>query len=264
MSDNRTIEAAAGGGMLRPHDLEAAIGGRAVLFVGHFGSGKTEVAVNCAVGLAAAGRAVSLVDLDVVKPYFRCRLVKETLQSRHVEVVVPGGELFFSDLPIVLPEVRGLLERAGAERIVICDIGGDDSGARVVASIADALPRQMELLLVVNGRRPLTQTALAVERTRQEIEAAARLPVTGLVANTHLLGETTAEIVLEGVVLVEEVARRSGLPVRLVTARRQLADEVAAAVAVRGVGAPVLALERFILPPFERLRRQGTAQRVQV
>lgn len=223
---------------------------RITAFTGNYGSGKTEVAVNVAFGLAATP-PVSIVDLDIVNPYFRCREAVTDLEAAGVEVVAPRGDHFASELPIILPEVRGVITRPGGR--VILDVGGDDVGARVLSAFASVLPaEQADLLMVLNARRPFTDSVAGALKIMREIETASRLKVTGLVANTHLMEETTLEMLQEGVALAEGVARELGVSLRFVAAMGVLAEAARAAIPY-----PVLAMQRRMLPPWISPLRQG-------
>jgi hypothetical protein len=214
-----------------------------LVFAGHFGSGKTEIAVNFALALAAMRRGhINLVDLDLVKAYFRCRLARDAVTPRGIRLVAPEGELSQADLPILLPEVGGLIKRR--EGTTVIDVGGDDSGARVLGSLVAAFPPDYELLLVVNQRRPSSENADATLVMMAEIEEAARLKVTGLISNTHLMAETTPAIVQEGIAMCREVEQRSGRPLRFACAEAPIVARLGDA------GVPLLTLRRHILPPF--------------
>jgi len=186
------------------------------VLVGHFGAGKSEIAVNLAFGWRERGDAVTVVDLDVVKPYFRSRLLRDEMQARGIGLVVPDGDRFYADLPIVVPEVRGAVGRAmaGLGRAVL-DVGGADVGARVLGSLAGLDdPHLADVIFVVNGNRPFAESPEAVMGMLREVERVSKLTVTGLAANTHLINETTDDTVVEGLALADAVSRASGLPVR--------------------------------------------------
>ncbi|NWF99405.1 MAG: cobalamin biosynthesis protein CbiA [Thermoanaerobaculaceae bacterium] len=227
---------------------------RVTIIVGHFGSGKTEIALNLAVDLAHRGARVALVDLDVVKPYFRSRSARAFMAELGVRVVAPQGENIHADLPIIVPEIRTLL-RDGQARVLM-DVGGDDTGARVVGSLADMMPlAETEHLLVLNFRRPFTDTVEAAVVMAREIEAAARLPLTGLVSNTHLMEETTPAIVLEGYRLAQGVGWALGVPVVAVAVDEGVHPQVQGQ-----LDCPLVVLKRYLAPPFAaqpRLRRTG-------
>ncbi len=223
-----------------------APGEQLVILVGAYGSGKTEVAVNLAIRWARAGLRVKLADLDLVNPYFRSREQQRVMEGHGVHVVVPPGKLAGADLPIVLPEVVGLLQPE-PDTISLLDVGGDEVGARVLGSFRPNLHEgAYELWQVVNGSRPFTANPAGCHAIRAELEAASRLRVTGLVGNTHLIDETEVETVLGGWRLVEQVAKESGLPVRAVGIRNELAADPALA----EITAPVLELDRRMLPPW--------------
>ncbi len=220
------------------------------VLVGHFGAGKTEIAINLAVAFKQRGEAVSLADLDLVKPYFRSRLARHELGLMGVGVVVPDGDMVYADLPILVPQVKGLIARAGAGagRLVI-DAGGDDLGARVLGAIAGLTdPSHTDVLFVVNGRRPFAETPDEVATMLREIEVASRLKITGLVANTHLMEETSPDVVREGVELALRLAELTGISLRFcaVLARVAASPELDD---VRAI-CPILPLERRIVAPF--------------
>lgn len=227
-----------------------------VLFVGNYGSGKSEVSVNFALAMARRGVRVRLADLDLVNPYFRSREAKETLEAQGVGVVLPPEALLHADLPILTPEVKGLVQRP--DGLAVIDVGGDDVGATVLSSLAGAFAAgaAFELLQVVNHLRPFTDTVDGVVRILGEIERAARLRVTGLVSNSHLMDETTVETVYEGLALARAVGARLGLPVRFVTAPAEVAPALDEA---RLGGVPVLPLTRWLLPPWRRPGQHGSA-----
>ncbi|MGC8762831.1 MAG: hypothetical protein ACP5VN_04255 [Acidobacteriota bacterium] len=220
---------------------------------GHFGSGKTELTLSAALALASSFPVLSLVDLDLVKPYLRSRSARGLLKAAGVELVAPLGEYFSADLPIVLPEIRNRLVDPG--RKILLDVGGDDLGVRALASLSDAVPpSETDFFLIVNFRRPLTPDVASAAEMALRIAAVSRLRPTGLLANTHLMGETTAEVVLDGLRLAEEAGRSLGLPVRGVGVPEALAADLAD----RTGGVPVLPVRRIVRPPFEMDRERRT------
>ena len=200
---------------------------RIVILVGNYGSGKTEVSVSLAIHLAR-NHKVAIADLDIVNPYFRCREAREEMEKEGIRVINPSGEYQAADLPIILPEIRGAVQEG--EEFLILDVGGDDVGARVLSSLADIFAgRAYTMLQVVNARRPFTQTVEGCLKIKGEIEAASRLSVTGPVSNTHLMDETDAAVILEGIALARTVGEKTGLPVAFVTADETLKKEFSAA-----------------------------------
>ncbi len=229
--------------------LDLTTATRCVILVGDYGSGKTEIAVNLALHLVESvpGRRIAIADLDLVNPYFRCREAVEPLEQKGVHVVIPEGGHRFADLPILLPQVKGLLQDDG--RLSVLDVGGDEVGSRVLAGLSSAFrPGVHELWFVVNGNRPFNDTPEGCVRTVQRIERASGLRVSGLVPNTHLMNETTVEMVSEGVVLAERVAELLSVPVAMVAAMDSVADRLV-------VSHPVLRMRRLMVPPW--LRREA-------
>ncbi|MHC4955530.1 MAG: cobalamin biosynthesis protein CbiA [Planctomycetota bacterium] len=227
--------------------LDTGADGRLLMVVGNYGSGKTEVAVHLARRWARQGIAVSIADLDLVNPYFRCREARIPLEEAGVRVVVPPPHLEQSDLPIVLPEIAGML-RAAPGHCSIFDVGGDDVGSRVLASLHCALGTlPYELWQVINHSRPFTNTVGGCLKMQESIEAASRLKVTGLVANTHLMEHTDARVVYDGYELARDVAASSGLPLRCVVVPAALAHDPL----LDTIEAPLLSIHRMLLPPWK-------------
>jgi hypothetical protein len=182
----------------------------AEVFIGPFGSGKTEVALNRARSLAAAGEAVTFVDLDIVDPYFRGRQARDTLEAVGVRVVAPPPAWDDADLPLLAPEAFAALPAPG--RILI-DAGGEAHGALAVRQLSPFLPAGTAVYLVVNPYRPFMRTSEEIVEVARLIGDAAGRAITALVANPNLAGATTAPVVREGLWIVEAAARYLGLPV---------------------------------------------------
>jgi hypothetical protein len=219
---------------------------RIVLFTGNYGSGKTEVAVNYTFQLAREGHKVKIADLDLVNPYFRCREAREPLEALGVTVVAPTAGFHHSELPILLPEIRGLIEKP--DEISILDVGGDDVGARVLAALTDLFSRtKYEMLFVANRNRPFTDTIKGSLRIMSEIEQASRLKVSGIVGNTHLMDETTELMIEEAIEFTAQLAQAKNLPVAFIAIERALlsSGEFAAC------GFPILPIDRYMLPPWK-------------
>jgi hypothetical protein len=183
---------------------------RLIMVVGTYGSGKTEVAVNLAIQLAVDGGRVQLADLDIVNPYFRSREARRLMEEHGVRVVIPPGAQAFADLPIILPEIQGMLHPPPGT-ITLFDVGGDDVGAKVLSSLRPAIgDSPYELWQVINSRRPFTSTPEGCLEMQHAIEESSRLKVTGLLVNSHLIEHTTAQTVLEGWRLALEVRALRG------------------------------------------------------
>lgn len=208
--------------MMRVFDAKEDAGDRLVIVTGHYGSGKTEFAVNYAFAVARAGRAVTLADLDIVNPYFCSRERKDALERSGVRVILSAGGN--ADLPALNAAVYSLIE-PGVTGIM--DVGGDAAGARVLGRFAQKIREiEHELYCVVNANRPETATKERAAKYIDEIGQSAGLAVTGIVNNTHLCGETTAEDILRGAGLAEEVSAITGIPVIYHAVERRLMHEI--------------------------------------
>ena len=217
---------------------------RAIIIIGNYGSGKSEVAVNWALKMKEWGVSpLAIADLDIVNPYFRSREAHEIMESRGINVVAPRGGHFYADLPIVLPEIKGLFQNP--EGTAVFDVGGEDAGSRILSSFEGFIP-EYELLMVLNANRPFTNTLENTRKMMAMLERASGLRITGFIGNTHLMDETDAEIIIRGHEFVLKISEETGVPVRFITARAQYYEEVMA----KSSGTPVLSLERTLRPPW--------------
>ena len=199
---------------------------RLTLFAGHYGSGKTNIAVNYALMLAQQGKRVCIGDLDIVNPYFRTKDSAEKLKAAGVELISPQFANSNVDLPALPAEAYRLVQ--DKECYAVADIGGDDRGAyalgRYVPSILEEQNYQM--VFVANFCRPLTRTAEEAFEVMREIEAACGLQFTHIVNNTNLGTETTAQTVVDSLDEAEKLSTLSGLPILFNSAEAIVAKEL--------------------------------------
>lgn len=185
---------------------------RVTVYVGHYGSGKTEISIHTALRLAAEGRAPTLVDLDIVNPYFRSGERRDLLEAAGVRVVTPTFEGTAVDVPALPARVQSVF--SDSVRPAVFDAGGDPSGAAALGRYKPWFDRDdTAVLCVVNTCRPFTGSAGEVTEMVRALEARSRLAVTGLVHNSNLAEESTPELLLSGQRVVEEAAGRLGVPV---------------------------------------------------
>jgi len=204
---------------------------RVTLFSGHYGSGKTNIALSYARWLKHAGEKVAVADLDIVNPYFRTKDSAAQLAAEGIDLVVSDFANSNVDFPAMPKEIYALV--AERDRKVVMDIGGDDRGAlalgRYVADIK--AENDYEMLAVVNAARPLTRTPADAIVVLREIESACALPFTGIVNNTNLGPDTEASDVLASIGYADEIAACMGLPVRLTCVASRLASKLEGRVA---------------------------------
>jgi len=199
---------------------------RVVLFAGHYGSGKTNVALNYARWLKRSGEAVAIGDLDIVNPYFRTKDSAAELASEGIALVVSEYANSNVDFPALPKELYALV--ADRSRRVVLDIGGDDRGALALGRYVPELKAEndYDLLAVINASRPLTRTPADTLEVLREIESACGLAFTGVVNNTNLGPGTRADDVLASRDYAESVAKSLGVPVTLTCCVRALEPEL--------------------------------------
>ena len=207
---------------------------RLTLFAGHYGSGKTNIAVNFALHLAEQGKKVCIGDLDIVNPYFRTKDSAKALENAGVTLISPQ----FANSNVDLPALPAEAYRLVTDRSVygIMDIGGDDRGAYALGRYVPAIKEEgnYAMAYVANPYRPLTQTPEEALEVMREIETACGLSFTCIINNANLGSETTAGTVLEAAGYMEKLSELSGLPIWLHTAREDVAK------ALEGKLSPVL------------------------
>ena len=199
---------------------------RLTLFAGHYGSGKTNIAVNYALHLAGEGKKVCIADLDIVNPYFRTKDSAKVLEEAGVYLVSPQFANTNVDLPALPAEAYRLV--TDRETYGIMDIGGDDRGAYALGRYVPAILAENDyrMIFVANASRPLTRTPEDAMEVMAEIEAACGLKFTDLVNNTNLGDLTTPETVLASQEYMEKLSALSGLPVFATTAKADVAAKL--------------------------------------
>ncbi len=218
-----------------------------VVIVGSYGSGKTEVSINLAVNRKRDGIGVRIADLDLVNPYFRTREAKSTLAKLGIDVVVPPKQYLQADLPILSPAISGLIRRPS--QLTLIDCGGNNVGAKVLASLADALGnKSVHMLQVVNPFRPFTDTVAGCNKMRKEIDRASKMRITGIVGNANLIEETTIDSIYYGYEIVRSFSEKSRLPLEFITAESHLLPKIDE----KRFSCPVLPIERQLVPPWRK------------
>lgn len=199
---------------------------RVTLFAGHYGSGKTNLAVNWALWLKKEHERVVIADLDIVNPYFRTKDSAELLKSCGIEVISPEFANSNVDLPALPAELYGVVQRR--DRYAVLDIGGDDRGAYALGRYAPYILEEndYEMIFVANFMRPLTKEPEEALEVMREIESAGGIPFTAIVNNTNLGRLTDAETVKEGTKKSSELSKLSGLPVIFTSVEKNIAERL--------------------------------------
>ena len=199
---------------------------RVILFAGHYGSGKTNIAVNYAMKLAKEGRQVTIADLDIVNPYFRTKDSAQELEAAGIRLIVSPYANTNVDVPALPQELYAVTE--DRERTAILDIGGDDRGALALGRYAPSILQEndYEMLFVFNASRPLTQDAASALDIMREIEEAGGIAFTGIVNNTNLGPLTQPDDILASLRYAEELSQVTGLPVKMTCAKDSLCQSL--------------------------------------
>lgn len=197
---------------------------RLTLFAGHYGSGKTNIAVNFALHLAKEGKKVCIADLDIVNPYFRTADSAKELAQAGIELISSRFANSNVDLPALPAEAYRLVQDQSTYAVM--DIGGDDRGAYALGRYVPFIKEEnnYHMVYVANCYRPLTRTAEDAMEVMREIEAACGLPFTHIVNNSNLGNETTAQTVLDSLDFIQKLSALSGLPVLAHTAKADVAQ----------------------------------------
>lgn len=218
---------------------------RVVLFVGGYGSGKTEVAVNYALQSRSTVANLAIVDLDIVNPYFRSRERHELMTAAGIDVIAPDGALSTADLPALPPAIGGVLQNP--KRNVVFDVGGDDVGARVLGRYKKMFTAtDYDMFFVVNASRPFSQAVEPAVSLMRAIESTSHLKVTGLINNTNLMQFTDIALLRRGEELTSAIGQATGLPLVFSAVASMFLDEASAV-----LRDPILPLQLYMKRPWE-------------
>lgn len=199
---------------------------RLTLLCGHYGSGKTSVAVNMALDLKKQRENICLADLDIVNPYFRAKDSSDILEQNGISLICSPFANSNVDFPALPQELYALTD--DRSKSAILDIGGDERGALALGRIAPDIMNEndYEMYMVVNCYRPLTPDANSTLEVFSEIEEACKIKFTGIINNSNLGAETTAETVLKSLQYAKSVSEITGLPLALTAVKAPLFSEL--------------------------------------
>jgi len=197
---------------------------RFTIICGHYGCGKTNLSLNLAVDAAKRGETVTLVDMDIVNPYFRSSEYLPLLNEYGISMIAPSFANTTLDTPSLSAEIFRIFDTDGT---VIIDAGGDDAGSTALGCFSARIKQlDYEMLYVINRYRPLASETETASTILREIEAASRLTATGVVNNSHLKQYTTPETILDSMDFARDTAAALNLPLRFTTAPREIAGQL--------------------------------------
>ena len=199
---------------------------RITLFAGHYGSGKTNIAVNYALKLHSEGKEVKIADLDIVNPYVRTKDSADELAAAGIELISPEFANSNVDLPALPQEIYGLVQNR--EKYAIMDIGGDERGALALGRYRPYILEEndFEMVFVANFFRPLTRTAEEALEVMREIEIAGGIPFTAIINNSNIGNETTAEDIKSTFAEADKLSEITSLPLIFTSVKEDLASEL--------------------------------------
>lgn len=215
---------------------------RILIFMGMFGSGKTEIALNVALCLRESFEKIAIADIDVISPYFRSRDHAAELEKKGIKVITPPAQLMHADLPIIPPAVHGFIENE--QYRLVLDVGGNDDGAVVLGSLSYLLKKEdTATFFVINPFRPFTDTVQKTVEHIERLSSKARMKVDYLVNNANLGKETTRENVKYGEEFIKEVSKATAIPVAMTVVMDGLKEE--------NLQFPVFNLKKHLKTPWE-------------
>ncbi len=199
---------------------------RITVFAGHYGSGKTNIAVNFALAIAKNGEKTAIADLDIVNPYFRTKDSAKVLEKNGVRLISSEYANTNVDTPALPAEAYSVLWDKSVAAVL--DVGGDDRGALALGRYVSAILEEndYEMLFVINKYRPLTADPISALEVMREIEAAGKIRFTGIVNNSNLGEETTVQTVLNSIDYADEVSRLAAIPVKMTTVKSDIYEEI--------------------------------------
>lgn len=203
---------------------------RITIISGHYGSGKTNIAVSLALDLKKQHENTAIADIDIVNPYFRTKDSEQHLKENGIRLICSEYANSNVDIPALPQEMYAVTDDKTMYSIL--DVGGDERGALALGRIAPRIREEndFEMIYVVNKYRPLTRDADSAIEVMREIEAACKLKFTCIINNSNLGIETDADTVLSSQKYAEEISERTGLPILYTTVsgsvRAQLEDKI--------------------------------------
>lgn len=197
---------------------------RIIIFSGHYGSGKTNIAVNFATDIKRKGNKVAVADLDIVNPYFRTKDSIQLFNEEGIRLICSEYANSNVDIPALPQDIYAVTDDRSYKMVV--DVGGDDRGALALGRLTDKILQEndYEMLLIVNMFRPLTPNPESTVEVAREIESACKIKFTGIVNNSNLGNLTESDDVLSSLPYANEIAKIMGIPVKYTTVKKELYD----------------------------------------
>lgn len=199
---------------------------RITIIAGHYGSGKTNIAVNMALKMKEQGMPVVIADLDIVNPYFRTKDSLDRLTNAGIKLISSEYANSNVDIPAIPQEMYSIVDDKGSYYIV--DLGGDDRGAYALGRYADKIKEEndYEFLFVFNKYRPLTPDASGAYEVMREIEEACQMKFTAIINNSNLGELTDISALLTSIEESDKLSLLAGIPVKFTSAEKSLCEKL--------------------------------------
>ena len=219
------------------------------LICGHYGTGKTNLSLNLALEAAQSGQKVTLVDMDLVNPYFRSSDYAAQLQHENIRIIAPVYANSNVDVPSLPPDIYGIFD---SEDMVIMDVGGDDVGATVLGRFSAQISAlDYDLFYVINKYRNLTAEPEDAAEVLKEIERVSRLKASGIISNAHLKAETTPKTILDSLDYAKRVENITGLSCKAITVPRPILSGLEKELEENNVKVPLYPIDIIVKSNFE-------------
>lgn len=196
------------------------------LICGHYGSGKTNIAVNLALEQARHEKNVAIADLDIVNPYFRSKDSERELKEQGIRLICSNYANSNVDIPALPQDIYAITDDESLHTVI--DVGGDERGALALGRISKGIveSKDYDMFLVINCYRPLTKDCVSTLEVKEEIERACNIKFTAIINNSNLGVETTAETVYNSIEYAKEIEKATGLKVKFTAVREDLIESI--------------------------------------
>ncbi|MEG0770282.1 MAG: P-loop NTPase [Clostridia bacterium] len=187
-----------------------------IIIAGHYGVGKTNIAINMAIDFARENKKVAVCDIDVVNPYFKTADAKEIFASKNIRLIMPNFANTNLDIPSLPAEIKSLF--LSDEEVVIFDMGGDDQGATAISVYKDEIIKNgYSMYYVISEYRPMIKDPKNAYDMLVEIQNASGLKATAIINNSSIGIDTTATDIESSCLYAEKVAKLCNLDIKATT-----------------------------------------------
>ena len=195
------------------------------IITGHYGSGKTEFAINYALKLKDVYGSSVICDMDIVNPYFRTNDAVDFLKKENVNVIAPEYANTNLDLPSLPSDIISVFSENSPPSVL--DVGGDDDGAIALGQFYPYISKEdYEMFFVINALRPDTSDSDDIIKLIKDIEYVSRCKVTSIVNNTNLSYLSSVKDITDSLKLIDEVSHLTGIKVKYISGTEDILNKL--------------------------------------